>query len=1155
MICTNGSRSADIVYDPKRLRTPMRRVGPKGSFEFEPISWDEAFETIVAQLQQIKLESGPEATAIYTGRGSFELSMCDLFQPADVAVSSASSVLFPFGSPNTLGVGALCYVSFAMIAPHVTLGEMYISMDTDIDEAELVVVWGANPATDSPPTNHERILAARDRGAEIVVIDPRRSETAKQSGGEWLPLRPGTDGALALSMIHVLVEEELYDEDFVANWTLGWDELCQYVQHFRPEIVEDITGVPADRIRRLARSIATARGACPVMYTGLEYSDSGVQAIRAVLTLWAIAGQLDVPGGLNIRMRGNQFPINREGLVANPDMKKALGRDRFPVYSMYRGESHAIALPQSVLEGDPYKIRSLIVLGGSISTAWPNPELWRKTFDALDFMVCIDRHLTADAAYADIVLPATTMYEIDSYMVYGPRFVLRERMIDPVGEARDDFFILAELARRLGYGELYPQDDEGRLRLALEGSGFTLEDVRAAGGEVSIKAEMMQYKKWEKGLLREDGKPGFDTPTGKFEIASTILGEHGYNPLPVYTEPREGPLARPDLAERHPLVFNSGARIFADFRSQHHGVASLAALAPDPRVTMNDEDARERGITDGDWVWVETTRGRVKFRAQVTDEIVRGAIDANMGGGGPLGPESWQNCNVNDLTDLQAYDPISGFPTYKALLCEVVHAEPGKARRLESTDSAPTERVRVAAQAAKSRPHREVYLDNNATTDLAEEVLDAMIPFLRERSGNPSSIHTRGTVAREAVEAARRGIAQALNCTARRIVFTGGGSESDNLAIKGASLARRERDGEDRARHVITSAVEHPAVLAACRGLERFGFEVTILDVNDKGRVSPDALRAALRPDTALVSIMLANNELGTIQPVRELAAIAHEAGALFHCDAVQGFGKIPVDVDGLDVDLLSISAHKLHGPKGIGALYVRKGLELVAQVEGGQQERGLRAGTENVPGIVGFGKACDLSMRALHAGRFEEVARLRNRLEAGIVAAVPGTIINGDREQRTPNTTNLSLPDVRGESLVLQLDRRGIRFSSGSACKSGNPDPSHERTGPSGYRSDSKPPPRPSTTPWRSSARSCAVAASAYASWVAVRKETRSQNPPSIVEGGARERGNIHLPPQFTPALTRSFGRSREASQTRTAHRSVHRRPRSHVLWPSWQL
>lgn len=1038
-ICTNGAHSGEIVHDADRLKYPVRRVGPKGTFEFERISWDEAFATITDRLEQIKAESGPEATAIYTGRGSFDLALCDVFQPAGVAVSSASSVLFPFGSPNTLGVGALCYVSFAMIAPHVTFGEYYITLDVELEEAELIVVWGANPATDSPPIALEQIRRAKARGADVIVIDPRRSDTAKEVDAEWIPIRPGTDGALALGLIEVLIREELYDEEFAEDWTVGFDELKTYVQHFRPEVVEEITGVPTDKIRELARRLARARGASPVMYTGLEYSDSGVQAIRAVFSLWALAGQLDVPGGLVIRMRENKFPINREGLIPNPDVRKALGRDRFPVYSIYRGESHAIALPDSVLQGEPYKIRSLIILGGSIITAWPNPERWRETLGALDFLVSINRHLTADAAYADIVLPATTYYENTSYMVYGPVFKIREKLIEPIGEARSDYLILTELAERLGYGDAYPRTEEDLLRYVLKRSGFTLEQVREAGGSVQIPTVMMEYKKWQKGHLREDGQPGFNTPSGKFEIASSILEENGYDALPAYTEPQEGPLANPALAQEFPLVFNSGARIFADFRSQHHGVPGLNRKAPEPQVTMNTDNAQARGIRDGDWVWVTSPRGRVRFRAEVTDDIVAGAIDANMGGGGPLGPEAWRECNVNDLTDLNRYDPISGFPVYKALLCDIAIAEAGDGTGRRAGQDGRKSKAPVKSKAKPAKPLRQVYLDHNATTPVAPEVLEAMLPYLTEICGNPSSVHSRGNEARDGVEAARRKVAQAINCTARRLIFTGGGSEADNLAIKGVALAKREKGN-----HIITSRIEHPAVLNACSSLQDLGFDVTYLEVNNQGSIDLDALSATIRPDTILVSIMMANSEVGTIQPIAELAQIARERGVLFHTDAVQGLGKLHLDVEELGVDMMSMASHKLHGPKGVGALYVKKGVRLAPVIHGGSQERGLRAGTENVPGIVGFGKACELATRRLNANEMERVRGLRDALHEGLLAMVPEAKLNGHLTQRLPNTLNLTIPGMRGESLILLLDRMGVYLSSGSACKSGNPDPSH---------------------------------------------------------------------------------------------------------------
>ena len=1037
MICRRGQHAPEIVHSEHRLRYPMKRTGPKGTHEFERISWDEAYEIIVGRLQQIKRESGPEAVSIYTGRGAFELSLCDMFQPQGVAVSSASNVLFPFGSPNTMGVGALCYVSFAMIAPHVTMGRMLVNMFMDMESAELLVVWGANPATDSPPLDMARLEAAAKRGAQVVVIDPRRTETVTRTNAEWIAVRPGTDGALALSMLAVMIDEELYDETFADEWCHGFEELRGYVQHFSPEVAASITGVPADTIRSLARRICNATGACPVMYTGLEYSNSGIQAIRAVLTLFALAGQLDVPGGIGLAMRDTHFPINRACNQANPALDRAVARDRYPLYSHYRGESHASGLVTSVLEGAPYRIRALIVHGASLLTSWPQTPVWRETLSKLDFLVCVDRQLTADAAYADIVLPATTMFEIDSYMVYGPIFRLREKVVEPVGEARNDYLIMAELANRLGYGHLYPQTEQEMIGFALEGSGHTLEDIRAAGGWVKLPTPLMEYKKWEKGGLRPDGKPGFDTPTGKFEICSTILEEFGYEPLPAYTEPIEGPLARPDLVDRFPLVFNSGARPHTDFRSQHHGIDGLVRDNPEPTVTLNTRDAEKREIQYGDLVEVRTPRGRVPFRAQVSDDIRPGAIECNMGGGTPVGPTAWQQWNVNELTDLENADEISGFPVYKALLCDVVKLQAGTGNGPRPAQQAATcGPVLLTPPAAPSRPRRRIYLDNNATTGVADEVREAMAPYLDAAMGNPSSIHGTGREAREAIETARRRVARLINARPRRIVFTGGGSEADNLALKGVAFAAG--DG----RHLITSAVEHPAVLESCRFLETVGFRVTYLEVDGDGLVSPAALRRALTPETVLVSVIMANNEVGTIQPIRDLCAIAHEHGALFHTDAVQAAGKLSIDVEELGVDLLTLSGHKFHGPKGVGVLYVKRGVKLSPLVHGGKQERGLRAGTENVPAIVGMGSAADLALQGL--GAQESVRQLRDELQRRVQELVPNARLNGHPDRRLPNTLNLTLPGLRGESLVVALDQHGVSLSSGSACKSGSPEPTH---------------------------------------------------------------------------------------------------------------
>jgi cysteine desulfurase NifS len=1032
MICRRGRHAPEIIYSEHRLRHPLKRNG----HQFERISWEEAYATIANKLLQIRKESGPEAVAIYTGRGAQEQSLCDMFQPKGITVSSASNVLFPFGSPNTTGVGALCYVSVHMIAPHVTMGRMQTNMFTDIENAETVFVWGTNPATDSPPVDMERLEAAAQRGAYIIVIDPRRTETTIRTGARWVPIRPGTDGALALSMIEVIIEEDLYDEDFAENWCHGFEELKKYTKHFLPEVAEEITGVPSETIRDLAQCVADAGGTSLLMFTGLEYSNTGVQSARAVYTLFALAGQLDVPGGIGFDMLNSHFPINHSCNLVNPNLDIAIGRKEFPVYSDYRGESHAIALTDSVLEDKPYRVRSLIIHGSSMLTSWPQTPVWRKTLSQLDFLVCIDRQMTADVAYADIVLPATTMFENYSYMVYGPIFRLREKMIEPVGESRNDYLIMAGLANALGYGNLFPQTEEGMVCLALDGSGYSLEDVKAAGGWVRIPTGMMEYKKWQKGGLRPEGLPGFDTPTGKFEIWSTTLEEYGYEPLPKYIEPTEGPLSKSETTRKFPLIFNSGARPQTDFRSQHHGIKGLVKDTPEPLVEINIEDAKSRDIQSGDLVRVSTLRGSIPFRAWVTSDIMKGTIECMFGGGTPVGPEAWQKWNVNELTDLYNYDIISGFPVYKALLCNIVKVESGSGVKYQDVQPIQTQCDLTTVLETVTTEHR-IYLDNNATTEIAEAVREAMMPYLGRKHGNPSAIYEIGRDAREAIEVARRQVAGLINSSPRRIIFTGGGSEADNLALKGLAFGLREKGS-----HIVTTAVEHPAILSTCRFLEKLDYEITYLDVDKYGWLDPSKLQRAIRPETILVTIMLANNEVGTILPVKELAAIAHDAGILFHTDAVQAAGKIKVDVQELGIDMLSMSAHKFHGPKGIGALYVRKGIKLESIIHGGKQESGLRAGTENVSAIVGMGKAAELAGYPI--SDIDHMQTLRDRLEQGIRELVPDAMLNGHPYDRLWNTLNMTLPGLRGESLVIAMDQQGVSLSSGSACKSGSPEPTH---------------------------------------------------------------------------------------------------------------
>ncbi len=333
---------------------------------------------------------------------------------------------------------------------------------------------------------------------------------------------------------------------------------------------------------------------------------------------------------------------------------------------------------------------------------------------------------------------------------------------------------------------------------------------------------------------------------------------------------------------------------------------------------------------------------------------------------------------------------------------------------------------------------RFVYLDNAATTATRPEVVEAMMPYFTENFGNPSSVYDFAARNKKAVNDSRQTIADALNTDVRDVYFTAGGSEADNWALIATAEAY-----ESKGKHIITSKIEHHAVLHTCEYLEKRGFEVTYIDVDENGVIRLDRLKEAIRPDTILISVMFANNEIGTIQPIKEIGELARERGILFHTDAVQAFGQIPIDVEDMKIDMLSASGHKLNGPKGIGFLYIRKGLKLRSFIHGGAQERKRRAGTENVPGIVGLGKAVSIAMSTMEE-RMKKETELRDYLIEKIQKTVPYCRLNGHRTKRLPNNVNFSFQFVEGESLLIMLDMEGICASSGSACTSGSLDPSH---------------------------------------------------------------------------------------------------------------
>ncbi|OYV11346.1 MAG: cysteine desulfurase [Methanosaeta sp. ASO1] len=335
-------------------------------------------------------------------------------------------------------------------------------------------------------------------------------------------------------------------------------------------------------------------------------------------------------------------------------------------------------------------------------------------------------------------------------------------------------------------------------------------------------------------------------------------------------------------------------------------------------------------------------------------------------------------------------------------------------------------------------PMKPIYMDHSATTPVAPEVLAAMLPYFSDKFGNASSLHGFGREAKEALEESRDKVARLLNADPEEIVFTSGGTESDNIALRGIAYKNR-----DSGRHIITSQIEHPAILETCRSLEQEGFSVTYLPINREGLVDISELERAIRPDTILISIMHANNEIGTIQPLKEIGSLAAERDIYLHTDAVQTVGKIPVDVEAMGVDLLSLSAHKLYGPKGVGALYIRRGTKIQSLATGGGHEMGLRSGTENVPGIVGLARAADLAREEM-AAEGQRLTKLRDRLAALVLERVKEAWINGSMERRLPGSLNFGFSYVEGESLLLYLDSKGVAVSTGSACSSHKLEPSH---------------------------------------------------------------------------------------------------------------
>jgi anaerobic selenocysteine-containing dehydrogenase len=655
-LCLKGLAILEEQYHPDRLLYPLKRTTPKGSAAagWTRISWDEAYDTIVGRLNDIKSKYGPERVGFFVG---------DPKEPRP----AVQRLAYTFGSPNYGTESSLCSRATVM-ASQLTFG-LVTGGGRPSKETGSCLIWTRN-LTNSLPYEIERLQAARKRGVKFIVIDPRVTGTVQQLADIHLQLRPGTDGALALGMIHLMVKEGLFDQDFASRWTSGFDDLVKYAQEFPPEEVERITWVPRQRIADAVRMLAACR---PATWIGSAastvHSSNGLQNHRAILCLMALTGDFDVPGGLTIPT--HPLPINMFGTTAEftrerdllPRLReKRIDNERFPVWARYSSEIQINLLPEYIREG---KIRAMVTFGAN-AMMWPQSRLYQESIERLEFAVAVDYFLrpwTHD--FVDMVLPAAMALErMNPVAVFGRKIYLREPAVPPLGEAKPDWVIAFELGTRLGHGrDFWDGDETSALNSLLRPMGLTVEDLRRGGADgVTVPPPgPEQFRKYETGLLRADAKPGFETLSGKVELASQVLKEHGFDALPRYREPVESPLSTPELAREFPLVLNTGSRLLMFTHSKLRELPSLRKLMPFAVVNLHPHDAEAQGIGQHDEVELQSRHGSIRLKANITDKVLPGVIDVSHG---------WADANVNDIVP-RYFDPISGFPAFKEGLCRV----------------------------------------------------------------------------------------------------------------------------------------------------------------------------------------------------------------------------------------------------------------------------------------------------------------------------------------------------------------------------------------------------------------------------------------------------------------------------------------------------
>ncbi len=661
-LCPKGKAAPELLYHPDRLTRPLRRVGERGKNRWKEVSWQEALSEMVDRFTRIKEESGAEFVAMAQGTG----------KPCTEWTSRFANA---FGTPNFVGPAHICFLP-RVIASTLTVGRLPICDIYGLggQKPACILIWGCNITHSGAADGMCGGMLQRALGEaqKVVVVDPRRIGPAEMAD-HWLQLRPGTDGALALAMIHTIIAEDLIDHQFVDKYTIGFGQLVEHVRNFTPEWAEPITRVKASEIRAAARTYATHSPACLQWGNGIDMSVCSFHTGHSLLILMGITGNIDRPGGNVLwmppaKVKPKSILINREqrgDQFLPPEQKKRMiAAGKFP----FCPNTHTPTFWDSVISGRPYRVRGMWIIGSNpLVTATQGMKIEEALKNHLEFVVVSDLFMTPTAQLADLLLPAATWFEQDDVVFFHKIWcVIARKKLTQVGDARDDRDVIFELAHRLGLHKAFPWRDSAEyLDWVLKDTGLRFDQFCEKG----ILLGEMRYRKHE--------VDGFRTPTGKFEISSSIMEEMGVSPLPLFREPPLSPISTPELAKEFPLILISGTKIRNFFHSEFRQIESLRQGNPDPLVEIHPDTASSLGICEGDWVWVESPVARVKMRAKFFDGIRPDVVNAQHAWWFPEEdpPEyGWRRSNVNLLYGDTHFDPENGSEPIRSYLCRVTKA-------------------------------------------------------------------------------------------------------------------------------------------------------------------------------------------------------------------------------------------------------------------------------------------------------------------------------------------------------------------------------------------------------------------------------------------------------------------------------------------------